>query len=333
MKKILLSCVMLISLVLLAGCADLFKSNDGPFLITFESNGGTPVEDITVEVFDPFLPPSVPVKEGYVFGGWYIDEDLYYPMSFQTGTNQPLTLYAKWIQIGELLDEDMIIDAILQEMDVMALFEEEIQKLITSIQPSVVLIDAYNGANIETSGSGVIFHHDQHTYYVLTNEHVIQGYAAHDVALTIFLNDETLEISKGDVTLHGQSVLHDLAVISFTSSEVIPVMTFADPDQVGVGNLVFSLGHPLDLPQTIDLGLISSTNREINDGMGMDTIMIQHSSAINPGMSGGALVNIRGELVGINTMSYVDEVVGEGIEDLHFAVSIDVILDIIDTLY
>jgi serine protease Do len=78
--------------------------------------------------------------------------------------------------------------------------------------------------------------------------------------------------------------------------------------------------------------LISSINRSINDGMGMDTLMIQHSAAINPGSSGGPLVNIKGELVGINTMSYVDEVLGEGIEGLHFAVSIDVILFILSTL-
>lgn len=333
MKKILLSFVILISLFLLAGCADLFESNDGPFLITFESNGGTPVEDITVDVFDPFLPPSVPVKEGYVFGGWYIDEDLYYPMSFQTGTNRPVTLYAKWIKIGELLDEELIIDAILNEIDILALFEEEIKALVKMVQPSVVLIDAYQGTHIETSGSGVIFHKDQNTYYVLTNEHVIEGYAGSDLAVSIFFSNKTLEISKGDITLHGQSVLHDLAVISFTSDETIPVMTFANPDQIDVGNLVFSLGHPLDLPKTIDFGLISSINRQMNDGMGMNTIMIQHSSAINPGMSGGALVNIRGELVGINTMSYVDEVLGEGIERLHFAVSIDVIVDVIDSLY
>jgi len=331
MKNILKIILIFSSIMLLTGC-DLFQSNDGPFVITFESNGGSAVESISVETMDPFLPPSIPSKPGYVFGGWYIDETLLYPMSFHIGTNQPLTLYAKWIQIGQLLDEQMIIDAILREIDVWTLLEENMIEMINQVKQSVVMIEAYNGTDVETSGSGVIYQKEGNTYYVLTNEHVISGYAANKIALQVFLNTETLVIPKGGITIHGSSVLHDLAVISFSSNHAIPVVNFANPDDLRVGQVVFSMGHPLDLPETVDLGLISSINRSINDGMGMDTLMIQHSAAINPGSSGGPLVNIKGELIGINTMSYVDEVLGEGIEGLHFAVSIDVILSILSTL-
>jgi serine protease Do len=63
----------------------------------------------------------------------------------------------------------------------------------------------------------------------------------------------------------------------------------------------------------------------------MDTLMIQHTAGINPGNSGGALVDVYGKLVGINTMSYVDEYVGEGINNLFFSVQIDIIIDTIDS--
>lgn len=332
MKRILHMMLVISMILVLSGC-DLFESNDGPFTITFDSNGGTDVDDLVVDAFDPFLPPSIPSKTGYIFGGWYIDDTLYYPATFQTGTNKNLTLYAKWIQIGELLDEDLIIEAILDVIDVVALFEEEMIDMIDRVQPSVVLIEAYDGALVETTGSGVIYHHIGNTYYLLTNEHVIHGYAASDLALSIFLHDEQVTIPQGQVSIVDTSILHDLAVLSFTSSTELPTVVLAQPDDIKVGQLVFSMGHPLDLPQTIDLGLISSINLPMSDGMGMDTIMIQHSASINPGSSGGALVNIKGELVGINTMSYVDEVVGEGIESLHFAVSIDIILTFIADLH
>jgi serine protease Do len=80
------------------------------------------------------------------------------------------------------------------------------------------------------------------------------------------------------------------------------------------------------------MGVISAVDRPMWDNDGMDTIMVQHTAAINPGNSGGALVNSYGELIGINDMSYVDEYTGEGIEGLHFAIQIDIVIQMMTAL-
>ncbi|MDX9692358.1 MAG: InlB B-repeat-containing protein [Acholeplasmataceae bacterium] len=96
-KGFLIALLTVLSFLMLACKSDLVVSDDGPYTITFNSNGGTPVEEMTVDEHDFFLPPSVPTKEGYIFAGWYIDEDLIYPMAFNAGTAASLTLYAKWV--------------------------------------------------------------------------------------------------------------------------------------------------------------------------------------------------------------------------------------------
>jgi len=80
----------------LSGCSS-FESNDGPYDIIFDSQGGTPIEAIQVDALDSFLPEVVPTKDGYIFAGWYLDPEGLYPMAFNAGVVSNLTLYAKWI--------------------------------------------------------------------------------------------------------------------------------------------------------------------------------------------------------------------------------------------
>jgi len=70
----------------------------------------------------------------------------------------------------------------------------------------------------------------------------------------------------------------------------------------------------------------------MTDSFGMDTTTIQHTASINPGSSGGALVNIYGQFIGLNTMSYVNTSIGEGINSLHFAVQVDILSQMIPSL-
>jgi len=331
MKHILRISLLLLLSLTLASC-DLFVSNDGPFEITFDSNGGSEVETMIVKQFDSFLPGSVPVREGYVFAGWYIDEDLYYPMSFQTGTNKPLTLYAKWIQVGSSVDQQAIIDQILASLDLMTLIEGHVVDMLNDVEQSVVMIDTYQGFVLDGGGSGVIYKKEGNTYYVLTNEHVVHGYNSGEFIITIFTPSGEVTIPRSAITLRGSTVVHDLAVLSFTSTESFEVIEFAQKSDLHVGEFVFAIGSPLDLPNTQTIGIISALDREMADDLGMDTVTTQHTAPINPGNSGGALVDIYGKLVGINTMSYVDETVGEGIGGLHFAIQIDIILQVIDSL-
>lgn len=370
MKKWFLMAFVLSFILFLSSCD--IVSKDGPFVINFESNGGTSLDAITVDQFDPFYPEFVPTKEGYTFGGWYIDENLYYPMTFHTGTNESLTLYAKWIAneevmtrddiitiINELLaDENLVladtltleaivtdllasghavdleevIERVLTEIDVIKTYETTITTMLEKIEQSVVMVETYSVGQVDGGGSGVLYKRSGNTYYLVTNDHVVRGYLEDNVSLTIFTDQGEVNIPRGYVTINGTSVLHDLAVLSFTLDKDLEIITFADKTELAKGQFVYAIGSPLDLPQTISFGVISSFDRPMWDQDGMDTIMVQHTAPINPGNSGGALVNSYGQLVGINDMSYVDEYVGEGIEGLHFAIQIDIVIQVIAEL-
>jgi uncharacterized repeat protein (TIGR02543 family) len=331
MKKVY-QLILILSLLFTLNACHLFESNDGPFAVTFDSNGGTAVETIYVDQFKPFLPTTIPQKDGYVFAGWYIDKDLYYPMSFQTGTNQTLKLYAKWIAVGSSIDQQAIIDHILANIDLVTVLESHVVTMLEEVSPAVVMIETYQGGTVDGGGSGVIYKRDGNTYYVLTNEHVVSGYVTGQFSITLFTPTGEVKIPKHQVTLHKSSITHDLAVLSFTSTQNFSVIEMADVDDLHVGEFVFAIGSPLDLPNTRTFGIISQLNRPMADDYGLNTLTIQHTAPINPGNSGGALVDIYGRLVGINALSYVDETVGEGIEGLHFAIQIDVIKSVLDGL-
>jgi len=96
MRKVLGLLFILITGFTLAGCKG-FESNDGPYQITFDSQGGTPVASLQVEALDSFMPEEAPTKDGYTFAGWYLDPEGLYPMAFNAGVVSNLTLYAKWI--------------------------------------------------------------------------------------------------------------------------------------------------------------------------------------------------------------------------------------------
>lgn len=96
MRKILSILVLIFIGIYLTGCADL-KSNDGPFTITYDSQGGSYIEPQEYEALKIGLPDDVPTKDGYIFQGWYLDPEGLYPMAFNAGLVADLTLYAIWI--------------------------------------------------------------------------------------------------------------------------------------------------------------------------------------------------------------------------------------------
>lgn len=336
-------------LFFLAGCTN--STGDENHSITFQDNNNTQVVSHDVASGTIFIPANIPTKPGFLFKGYFLDPNFHFPMAFNTPIESDLTLYAKWealdsgldeseiLQIvQELIDEaiamdqQFIIDAILSELDIATLLQDQISSMIETAKESVVMIDSYSLGEIESGGSGVIYKKVSNTYYVVTNQHVVDGYKTGDFAITIFLQSGEVSIPRANITLLKSSVTHDLAVLRFTSTQNLPVMPFGDVNSLEQGQFVFALGSPLDLPDTVSMGIISAIDREMWDDYGMDTITIQHTASINSGNSGGALINLHGELIGINNMSYVDEFVGEGIEGLHFAIQIDIVKSILPTL-
>ena len=139
------------------------------------------------------------------------------------------------------------------------------------------------------TGSGVIISEDG---YIVTNNHVINE--ATDLEVT--LNNKKVYKAK----LIGTDTKMDIALLKIDTPDKLPYATFADSDQVKVGEWVLAVGNPYNLTSTVTAGIVSAKARNL-DTNGIQSF-IQTDAAVNPGNSGGALVNTRGELVGINTM-------------------------------
>jgi Do/DeqQ family serine protease len=139
------------------------------------------------------------------------------------------------------------------------------------------------------TGSGVIISEDG---YIVTNNHVIKD--ANEIEIT--LNNKKSYKAK----LIGTDSKMDIALLKINADEKLPYTAFANSDSVKIGEWVLAVGNPYNLTSTVTAGIVSAKARNL-DTSGIQSF-IQTDAAVNPGNSGGALVNTRGELIGINTM-------------------------------
>lgn len=139
------------------------------------------------------------------------------------------------------------------------------------------------------TGSGVIISSDG---YIITNNHVIDG----ATELEITLNNR----KKYKAELIGADKNSDIALLKINADEALEYIPFGNSDNAKVGEWVLAVGNPYNLNSTVTAGIISAKGRDLQGNTNIDAF-IQTDAAVNPGNSGGALVNTRGELVGINT--------------------------------
>jgi serine protease Do len=202
-------------------------------------------------------------------------------------------------------------------LSVLSGLSDDLQNLSHSIEPSVVKIYAVglapvSEANEQTSflaqqrvvGSGAIM--DAHGY-ILTNAHVVQ----HARSLSVLVSDVSGAAPASDgnrseppstalpARIIGMDVLTDLAVIKVDRSG-LRALKFGDSDRTHPGELVLAFGSPLGLQDSVSLGVVSAVNRQLDPDSPL--VYIQTDAAINPGNSGGPLVDMQGDLVGINSM-------------------------------
>ncbi len=171
-------------------------------------------------------------------------------------------------------------------------------------------------------GSGVIVQKDNKTVYILTNNHVV-GEADE---ITIHMDDGR----EFEAKIVGTDPRRDIALVKFETDEDIPVARLGNSDEVQVGDISFAIGNPLGFSSTFTSGVISAIGRNADNRLGTGfTDYIQTDAAINPGNSGGALVNIYGEVIGINT--WIASQTGGNI-GLGFSIPINRAKEIIDDL-
>jgi len=162
----------------------------------------------------------------------------------------------------------------------------------TISNPILEFFYGYKGDQLQEqvgTGSGVIISEDG---YIVTNNHVIKD--ASEIEIT--LNNKKSYAAK----LIGTDSKMDIALLKINANEKLPYTAFANSDSVKIGEWVLAVGNPYNLTSTVTAGIISAKARNL-DTSGIQSF-IQTDAAVNPGNSGGALVNTRGELIGINTM-------------------------------
>jgi serine protease Do len=170
-------------------------------------------------------------------------------------------------------------------MSPLELFSDELENLIAKAAPGVVALEHRRG-----HGTGLAFTPDGH---ILTNAHVAEG------ARSIRVRFHDGQLAEGDVI--GSDRATDLAVVR-TGRARLSVLPLAQSGQVKVGQVVVAMGHPFGFERSVSLGVVSALERRLpgRDGAVLDGL-IQTDAAINPGNSGGPLMNVRGQVVGINT--------------------------------
>ncbi len=181
-----------------------------------------------------------------------------------------------------------------------------LRQVVKLVQPSVVHIDAEKttrspdrygrGSHVEEAGSGLIFAH-QGQPYVATNRHVVKDAEYHNI---------TIELADGrrfHPTTIWDDPATDIAVIQIAASELV-TSRIGNSDELDIGDFVLAVGSPFGLSRSVTFGIVSAKGRrdlELGEENVQFQDFIQTDAAINPGNSGGPLVNLRGEVVGINT--------------------------------
>ena len=223
----------------------------------------------------------------------------------------------------------------------------DVSDVVDEVMPSIVAITSKtvissgkfgpsffgNGSyTTEGAGSGVIVYENDSEIFVLTNYHVVENSTELSVK---FIDDKSY-----DATIKGVSKKKDIAIVSLNKKDIeadtlkqIKIATLGDSNELKVGNGIIAIGNALGYGQSVTTGVVSALNREVSTDEYIQD-MIQIDAAINGGNSGGALLNSKGEVVGINSVKYSSNSSSStaSIEGMGFAIPISDVTDLIKDL-
>jgi serine protease Do len=187
-----------------------------------------------------------------------------------------------------------------------------ITEAVSKTKMGVITLDVtkYNAYNDKTAVAGSGFVVDERGY-ALTNYHVI----ANATRIVVTLGDK----SRVEASIHKELPKLDLAILKFETTKKIKGLTLAPAADLMQGETVIAIGNPHGYSGTVSTGIISALGRDIEVGAAKLEGLIQHSASINPGNSGGPLLNINGELIGVNVA------LREGSQGISFAINADTV--------
>lgn len=231
--------------------------------------------------------------------------------------------------------EKVIDGSLIKQSDTVTTVVTDVTDVVKKVMPSIVAVNNHYtetmsffgqdmSSEADASGSGIIVGQNDSELLIVTNYHVVED----TDKLTVLFN----EGSEAEAFIKGQDSKMDLAVIAVPVTELsasilqdIQVATLGDSDELEVGEPAIAIGNSLGYGQSVTTGVISALNRSINisggsgyGGESVDGTFIQTDAAINPGNSGGALLNIKGEVIGINS----NKIGGSAVEGMGYAIPI-----------
>lgn len=215
----------------------------------------------------------------------------------------------------------------------------DVSSIVEKAMPSVVAINntmlyerqSWFGPTqtyeVPSSGSGIIVGQNDEELLIVTNNHVVENSKSLEV---VFINDKSVKAA-----VKGTDAENDLAVVAVPLKDIpadtmsqISIAVLGDSDALKVGQGVIAIGNALGYGQSVTVGYVSALNREVKTEDNVAKNLLQTDAAINPGNSGGALLNMKGEVIGINAAKYSSTEV----EGMGYAIPISKVQDIIDEL-
>ncbi|MBR3230118.1 MAG: trypsin-like peptidase domain-containing protein [Bacilli bacterium] len=203
--------------------------------------------------------------------------------------------------------------------------EDSINESIQKIYDSVVVVKNYRNGRLAGYGSGFVYKKDEKYGYIMTNNHVVEG--ATEIKISLSNGDDV------NAKVLGTDSYMDVAVVSIDADDVKAIAEIGESTKSKLGDTVFTVGTPvgLDYAGTVTKGIISGENREITINTNGTTYMmeaVQIDASINPGNSGGPLVNINGEVIGVNSVKLIED----SVEGMGFAIPIEVAMSQVSKL-
>ncbi|WP_448781879.1 S1C family serine protease [Blautia sp.] len=270
----------------------------------------------------------------------------------QIGTTQSVNLQEAVSDSGST-DEQTIVDTASENGTVAAVAQASMPSVVAITTVSVQEIPSFFGYGSRqyksaASGSGIIVGDNDDELLIATNNHVVEGATTLSVCFIgdDVTNAETETVNAGDngdlnvedavsAKIKGTDADNDLAVVAVKKADIpedtlsqIKIAQIGSSDDLVVGQQVVAIGNALGYGQSVTSGWVSALNRTISTDDGDSTGLIQTDAAINPGNSGGALLNMKGELIGINSAKYADS----SVEGMGYAIPISKAKPILEDL-